>query len=425
MANTIQVKRSAVAGKAPTTSDLALGELAINTYDGKLFLKKDNGTESVIEIGAGGSGSGDVVGPSSSTDNAITRFDGATGKLIQNSTATLSDDGTFANVNAVVFDTSPTTPTTEGSLYWDSADGIQTLNVVMAGGDVVQQVGQETYYRIKASSAITNGQVVMFTGTVGASGGLTGAPATGLTASQASYVMGVATEDIALNDWGYVTSFGLVRGIDTSAFSDGQILYLNPSVAGGLTATVPSAPNPKVQVCAVVYAAGNGSLFVRPSFGGLLGQYEGDVNISGATTGQTLVYNAGVWENSSAPALNNAVIDNGTLISYREKVTVVGTVSTSTYNIDLSLSNIFDITLGNNVTFTFTNPPASNYSKPATIILRQDATGNRTAVFTNANYTDGVVPILSTGAGQIDVLTYFTIDGGSFWFGTFAMANVS
>jgi hypothetical protein len=111
--------------------------------------------------------------------------------------------------------------------------------------------------------------------------------------------------------------------------------------------------------------------------------------------------------------------------AYNETVTTVGTVATTTYNIDLSLSNIFDITLGNNVTFTFTNPPASGISRNCTVILRQDATGSRLATFTNANYTDGTAPILSTGANQIDVLTFFTLNGGSFWFGTFAMANVS
>lgn len=57
MANTLQVKRSSVASKVPTTSDLALGELAINTYDGKLYLKKNNGTESIVEVGAGAGGS--------------------------------------------------------------------------------------------------------------------------------------------------------------------------------------------------------------------------------------------------------------------------------------------------------------------------------------------------------------------------------
>lgn len=93
MANTVRLKRSAVASKVPTTADLQLGELAINTFDGKLFLKKDNGTASIVEIGAGGSGSGDVVGPTSATDNAVTRFDGTTGKLIQNSSVTIDDSG--------------------------------------------------------------------------------------------------------------------------------------------------------------------------------------------------------------------------------------------------------------------------------------------------------------------------------------------
>lgn len=51
MANTIQIKRSAVSGKVPTTAQLALGELAVNTYDGKLYTKKDDGTASVVHIG--------------------------------------------------------------------------------------------------------------------------------------------------------------------------------------------------------------------------------------------------------------------------------------------------------------------------------------------------------------------------------------
>jgi hypothetical protein len=58
MANTIKIKRSAVEGKAPTTGDLDLGELALNTYDGKLYTKKDNGTASIVELSGGGSGGG-------------------------------------------------------------------------------------------------------------------------------------------------------------------------------------------------------------------------------------------------------------------------------------------------------------------------------------------------------------------------------
>jgi len=61
MANVVKLKRSAVPGKAPATTDLDLGELAINTYDGKVYLKKDNGAEAIVELGAGGSASASVT----------------------------------------------------------------------------------------------------------------------------------------------------------------------------------------------------------------------------------------------------------------------------------------------------------------------------------------------------------------------------
>jgi hypothetical protein len=56
MANTIKLKRSAVPGKAPAVGDLDLGELGLNTYDGKLYTKKDNGTASIVELSGGGGG---------------------------------------------------------------------------------------------------------------------------------------------------------------------------------------------------------------------------------------------------------------------------------------------------------------------------------------------------------------------------------
>ncbi len=55
MAATVLHKRSATSGAQPTTSDLSLGEIGVNTHDGKLFVKKSvSGTESIIEIGASG-----------------------------------------------------------------------------------------------------------------------------------------------------------------------------------------------------------------------------------------------------------------------------------------------------------------------------------------------------------------------------------
>ena len=54
MANTVLVKRSTQAGRIPTTAQIAAGELAVNVADGKLFLKRISGTESIVELGQTG-----------------------------------------------------------------------------------------------------------------------------------------------------------------------------------------------------------------------------------------------------------------------------------------------------------------------------------------------------------------------------------
>lgn len=71
MASTIKTKRSAVAGKVPLTTDIALGELAVNTYDGKLFLKKNDGAESVVEVGGGAGGGSTTIVSKTSTYTAV------------------------------------------------------------------------------------------------------------------------------------------------------------------------------------------------------------------------------------------------------------------------------------------------------------------------------------------------------------------
>ena len=72
MANRIRIRRSAVPGKIPTVSDVELGELAVNTYDGKAFLKKDNGTESIVTLGTVTSVSGGTgVSVTSGTTTAV------------------------------------------------------------------------------------------------------------------------------------------------------------------------------------------------------------------------------------------------------------------------------------------------------------------------------------------------------------------
>lgn len=72
-------------GAGPTTGvTIVSGEKCLAAWNGSDFVKVSTST----------AGSGDVVGPASSTDNAFARFDSTTGKLLQNSTgATLNDTG--------------------------------------------------------------------------------------------------------------------------------------------------------------------------------------------------------------------------------------------------------------------------------------------------------------------------------------------
>lgn len=73
---------------------------------GNIILRTDTDTLKICSATntwtAVGAGTGDTVGPASSTDNAIARFDSTTGKLLQNSIVTLSDAGVFLGATSYV-----------------------------------------------------------------------------------------------------------------------------------------------------------------------------------------------------------------------------------------------------------------------------------------------------------------------------------
>jgi len=207
------------------------------------------------------------------------------------------------------FNTNAPDPATKiGRLHWN---GGYTLNLDMTP-NVNQSIGESQYYYIKASATIAKGQLVMFDGSVGASGVLKGKPSTGLTNGQ--LVIGVAAEAIANNDFGLVSSFGLVRGFNTTGtpygetWVDGDILYYNPSFAGGLTKNLPQAPTPHVVVAAVVNAAtaGSGSVFVRVQAEPLVGQLS-DVYAPAPSTNDVLLYD-GVQQRWESGPLTSAAL---------------------------------------------------------------------------------------------------------------------
>lgn len=228
--------------------------------------------------------------------------------------------GTFTSVDAEYVDFAPALsplPTdATGRVYYDNNDQFQTLAFQM-NGSVVQHVGEEIFFRIKCQGAITKGQVVMFAGTLGVSGGLIGAAATGLTPLQANYILGVADESGLNNEWIFVTQFGEVRNVNTTggaeAWVQGQELYYDPAVTGGLTKNKPVAPNAIATVAAVVHVGtSNGILFVRPTFGSVLGGTDGNVQFGTLNNGDVIIYD-GVdqrWENVAQSTLSVGAATN-------------------------------------------------------------------------------------------------------------------
>lgn len=125
---------------------------------------------------------------------------------------------------------------------------------------------------------------------------------------------------------------------------------------------------------------------------------------------------------TSVSATSLSVTGNSALKTYTQ--TTVSLTASGSATLNLNDADVFIVTLAANSTISFSNPPASGTFKNILVILLQDGVGNRTASFTNARYTDGVAPVLTTTANARDVLSFFTYDAGSNYFGSFVMADV-
>jgi len=257
-----------------------------------------------LAVADGGTGASTASGARTNLGAAAS---GANSDIISMSGIT----GGISTVDYVGFDTTYTTALTAGQLGWD---GNNTLGLGMAGGNVIQKIGEDQFYYVKASSAITKGQVIMLTGAVGASGVITAAPAASVT--DGFSILGIAAENIAVNAFGLIQFEGTLRGFDTSAFTDGDTLYYNPLVTGGLTATKPSAPNVKVQVCVVINAGngGNGSVLIRVSPGSVLGGTDSNVQFGTLANGNLIQYDSTLqyWKNVAPSTVAVTTFSGGT-----------------------------------------------------------------------------------------------------------------
>lgn len=315
------------------------------------------------------------------------------------------EGGSETDTDLIVFNTAAGLTPTNGEMTWSEEDRLKTV-LVGINGDVFG-IFEDQITRVKATSNITKGQVVMFTGTVGASGGLTAAPATGLEPDQANYILGVSKDTFTTNNWGNIQYFGEVKGINTTggaeAWVQGQILYYNPSVTGGLTKTKPTAPAAICVVAAVVHVGtSNGILFVRPSFGSVLGGTDGNVNFNGLANNDVIIYNSttNVWVNKTpANVVAGTGLTGGGQLLANSNVTVSlanTAVSADTYG---SANTAVTITVDQQGRLT-------NASNATIAISNSQVSGLGTMSTQNANnvaITGGTVSVSNITASNVSV----------------------
>ena len=355
---------------------------------------------------------GDVVGPASATDNAVARFDTTTGKLIQNSVTTIDDTGNASGILSQQFSNGSAVTLAAGKIWYDGSTG--AWNAGMGGGNITQQIGEELFVYGKASAAITDSplQIIYQTGTVGASGVITFAPTiSGLTDGFA--IIGVATESLALNAFGRITSYGVVRGITTNGtafgetWADGDEIWYNP-VTGNPTNIKPVAPNIKVSVGTLIKAGagGSGSIQVEVAHGSVLGGTDSNVQLTSVSNGNILTYDGGngYWKNTDLTA--------GTGISVSKSTNGVLTVTNTSPSSGGTVTSVSGTT--GRITSTGGNTPvidlASGVATAGTTgsstlipVVTIDTYGRVTSITTAANpqgtvtSVTGTAPVVSSG----------------------------
>jgi hypothetical protein len=154
-------------------------------------------------------------------------------------------------------------------ITFSNQEGEEGLNVQM-NDEVTLQVGQEMYFYAKAVEYIANGAPVQFYGAQGGHLLIANAKHIGEfnLNDNPEYFIGVATQEFSGNGvFGYVTVEGIVNGLDTDDYEEGQVLWFNPE-NGGYAVYDDRPPRGKawIRIATVTRKhTEQGSLFVRPS----------------------------------------------------------------------------------------------------------------------------------------------------------------
>lgn len=394
MANLVKLRRSAEPNKVPQTNQLQLGELAINTYDGKLYLKKDDGTESIVEIGmqqAGGidfvvktedyaasdkegiiadtsGGSFVITLPASPTEGTqVIIVDGSDFSLhplvVSRGGSTLegvSQDETLRvkgvsvtyiytgntwrsyyqtedeHYDFIQLDTTAAESPETGKIYWN-ADR-RAVSVGLDDTGLAIDLGQANAILVRNANnaGLTKGEVVYTVGSTGSN--QTVLPAIANLESKSSKTFGVVAETVAGGGVAFCMTDGYLTGLNTASIPEGSALWLSPTTPGAFTTTMPQAPNHGVYVGVCIRShASEGTIYVKIQNGYETSELH-DVKISGTNTaGSILIRNEtlGVYENAEIQAGDNISVVLGDA-SIEIGVTGLAAVATSGSYLDLT-----------------------------------------------------------------------------------------
>ena len=194
-----------------------------------------------------------------------------------------------------------------GELAWNPDEG----TVALGKNGIDHYIGQDTVVLCRNASNTTpipKGRGVMFAGTLGASGRLKVAPMVADGSVPGYVFFGVTAQEIPVDGDGYVTTFGKIRGINTTIYAEEAILWCDPINPGQFTITEPIAPSLKLAVAAVISFKNNGTIFVRWDTGRRLQDLH-DVEANGSKNDEDILHwNASVnrWETSDRLTLLEA-----------------------------------------------------------------------------------------------------------------------
>jgi hypothetical protein len=214
-------------------------------------------------------------------------------------------------VDSITYDTATLIePDAIGETAWSPDERTIAVN---KGGGVLQYLSQDLSYPVARNAdtvTLTAGMLVMVDPTQPAQGQrLRVVRMNNNGTFPSDLFVGMVIETILANETGFVKWFGQVKKLSLSSlqpvgetWAEGDILWPNPSVAGGMSNVEPTAPALKITVAAVLRITGNQlNVLLRPNLRSKVADLH-DVQLTTPTDGQVLRYDSGVWENDTLTA---------------------------------------------------------------------------------------------------------------------------